>query len=723
MTKTKQPKLSDVAKNALRNQRRRLANEQAEVEARKALEARSLLNRETKPLPIAGRPTVKRTISQATAIERAVVPRIAAVLASENVKARVYLNLSPEPGYKSAYTDFRDIRVDYGLRGDEDLHEIAAILRGTCYHEGGHIRFTTRPEELVGRYRSDETIDQDKRDALGQIWSSFGKRRTLHYAWNLAEDQRMEMLVVEDSPRKAAYFAPMVIDIVLNIRKMQTDVSATKAMYETLVSKMVNEGMVTQEWADAHPFNEQAARAQRVAAYPLIAWRRYLPRDLRRAMRREFVEVWGQAKTARIEHLILTYITTSSVEVAVDALIELAPLLVEVMVPPTDHDQQRNYRNQQPAMSGADMDGADEDYEDEGEGEGDADVSEAMRQAGMSAPKQDPAPTPTPADSGDSEDEGDESDGEGEGDSEGDSNSQPCDQRHNMGAGTEAGNHDVDRMLEQAKEEAEEQRNGDHSVQGDVSAINEILHQDTWGSFLTPYRTAPSSDWGVVAQAQNMASDMVQAFHEVNTERLPTWQEQQTRGVLNVGRYVTRQPGDREYFRSWSEEQAPGRNIAVSVLLDYSGSMTAHVGALSATAYAMKAACDTLDIPCTVLLWDHEATVLWEGKDKAEYVPDIVSAGGTNPRVALDDVQHHRYDKDVHIVLVMTDGEFSSLDNWLNEYRTEGTYFLGAVFGRGGSRSENEMAKMGFDRYAAIETLPPLVRLLEQAIIDIAHNS
>lgn len=757
--KPKTPRLSDVAKNALRSQRRRLATEQADEQARRAMEARAMLGRETKPVTFAPPPAKMRVTNTALAFCKSVVPRTAAVLASEGVKATVRVDLSPD-AEKSAWTDFRSIHVSYPVESDNmDVVELSAIIRGEVYHEGGHCRFTMKLDERLSLYRADTTIPQAKRDRLAKMWAE--QRSLLHYAWNLSEDQYMEQLVVEDSPRKAAYFAPMVIDMVIDYRKNMTSMESQRTQYADTLRWFVLNGMLSKEQADAMPFNEQAAEQQRVAAYPLIVWRRYLPRDLRRKMRAEFAAVWGDTMTRRIDRLVLTYITGATNTVKIDALMELAPLLQQVMTPPVDHSQMEQMgrytssgkdSNRTPSMPGAEQDyeagddeGDESDGDDVGQGTPDPKGKESQQQA-----KGGSTPSPT-KDEGEDEDGAGKGKGDEDGDDEGegeDGDDEDGDDGHTDDAGSDRSNvrsapnspakgstkgaapvdHDpLAKALEEAKAQAEEERNADNALKGDVEAFNHAIYDGNTGSQLLPYATTPQEDPGVVAQAMGMAQQIVQAFHEVNVEKQPTWQEQQTRGVLNVGRYITRQPGDREYFRAWADEVVPGRNLAVSVLLDYSGSMSSNTKALATVAYAMKSACDELGMPCTVVLWDHDAALLWDGEDRAEFVPTISANGGTDPQTALEDVPFQRYDKDQHIVLVMTDGQFSSKENWLNEWRTEGTYFLGAVYSphfnaASAKQTEDRMGVMGFDQYMAISTLEPLARLLEAAIVEMSQQ-
>lgn len=730
--KPKAPKLSEQAKHILRNQRRQLAQQQAAAASRAAIEARSLLGREYKPVAYTPAAPVHNPISDsALAYQRGVVPRVTAVLASEGIDARVNYDLS-EDVQKSAYTDFHSIYVNYPVVEGADPYEVACILRGLGYHEGGHIRFTTKPEALMAAFFGDTGIPAADREAAKTEWESH--KNLYHYAWNLCEDQRMEMLVVEDSPRKATYFAPMVIDMVMDWERTQQDPAAAEKVYNDLRKALGNAGIDIPAW------DADAQAKQRVASYPLIAWRRYLPRELRRTMRAAFVQSWGDTLTRRIDRLILTYITAKDARTMVKAIMELAPLLKQVMAPQNDahehmtHSYWSRYNGSTKPKPGASMDDAESDFDGEGEGGGEGEPKQGKGK-GKSAPKVGaPAPQSESEDrskgAGKPQDDADESDdddidGEGDGDSD-DEAPVPQDQPQGKGQGNEKASHDVDqydeirKALEDAKAAAEEAVRNDTAIQQDVLAFNSAFYQDVTGSRLLPYLSRPNNDADTCAEAYGMAQQMVQAFQEVNQELTPTWQEQQTRGVLNVGRYVTRQPGDREFFRTWADEIAPGRDVAVSVLLDYSGSMGGSENALAAVAYAMKSACDELEIPCTVALWDTEAVLLWEGMEKAAFVPVIVPNGGTDPGMVLEDVQYQRYEKAKHIVLIMTDGGFSTRPNWLNEHRTEGTYFLGAIYGNSSKAMEEQMAVMGFDRYACITTLEPLVKMLEAAVIDVA---
>ena len=218
-----------------------------------------------------------------------------------------------------------------------------------------------------------------------------------------------------------------------------------------------------------------------------------------------------------------------------------------------------------------------------------------------------------------------------------------------------------------------------------------------------------------------LAQQIEQAFHAHTMDRQPAWVEQQRRGVLNVGRYMTRQPGDTEFFRAWTEDDQPGFDIAVTVMLDYSSSMSGYAERLAQAGYACKLACQKLEIPCTVVLWDTDARTLWDAREYAECMPTIACTGGTKPDIALADLDNHRLDREKHLVLIMTDGAWSG--GWRDNkrslawYKDPGRQMIG--FGYGSDYLARTMEGYGCDEAFAIRDLMDIPHFLEQALLDI----
>jgi len=181
-----------------------------------------------------------------------------------------------------------------------------------------------------------------------------------------------------------------------------------------------------------------------------------------------------------------------------------------------------------------------------------------------------------------------------------------------------------------------------------------------------------------------------------------------------------RAPGDTEFFRQWTEDDAPGFDIAVSLLLDYSGSMGSYTAKLAQAGYACKLACQKLDIPCTVVLWDTDARTLWDARETADNMPTIECVGGTNPSIALTDLDNQRMDRSKHLVLIMTDGQWQG--DWshgkrtLAWYKDPGRKLIG--FGYGSDYLSKGLIGKGCDEAFAIDDLLDIPGRLEDALLD-----
>lgn len=284
----------------------------------------------------------------------------------------------------------------------------------------------------------------------------------------------------------------------------------------------------------------------------------------------------------------------------------------------------------------------------------------------------------------------------------------------------------TDEELAEALAEAEAERDADHNLDADVRAFQDAI--DNRVSDLAPYNAGVSQDMEAQAIADNLAQDIEQAFQEATVDKAPGWLEQQRRGIVNVIRYETRKPGEVEFFRRYDDTDMPGTNIAVSVLLDYSGSMSSATKELAQAGYACKRACNALDIPCTVLLWDTDATVLWDANEYAEHLPVIVATGGTDISRAVADLDNQRFDKDCHIVIIMTDGAWSgesAVSGFLANYkgRTPGRYFMGLGYNSGYGSSESiakNLRMYGCDEAHGIDDLMAIPRYLEQMLIAVS---
>jgi hypothetical protein len=634
------------------------------------------------------------------AVQRGLVRNIAGSLASENVVP--IMDIAAADGWQSmvAWTDFDKIFVRYNRNPDPRV--VAAVLRGLCFHEGGHIRWSIPFPELRDRARANDD-DLDMPTGI--------EMREWQHAWNCLEDQRMETAVVSDSPRKAAFFVPMVLTELINTPDKAT------------------------------------------TNYPLLVWRRYLPQHIRDGARAMFVALNGETITIDIEACVDRYVKATTPVEMWDAVIEFTGLLRQLQKQPTPPDASSNHSKQpsysknieekleipvDPKMDASPAESGGENTKDDEGDEG----APAAAQGDESDDEQDG--DAQGAGGSESDDEGDESgqgmtggadeEGEGEGEGEGQSADAESEQATEGGSksdeqGHGAGARDDEEAdhsglsqddLTEAIKEADEARYNDRSLDADMDAFHDALSRQ--GSMLPPYPLVEDSDSDRSGQAEAIAEDLVMAFNMVTTDRLPSWVEGQRSGVLNVNRWNTRQPGDMDYFKQWVEDDIPGHNIAVSVLLDYSMSMLSSLPRLAVAGYACKLACQQLDIPCTVVLWDDDAKVLWDGMDEADYLPRIGAGGNTDPSIVLADIENHRFGKDRHLVLIMTDGLWSFEGRSLAPYQSD-RIMLGVGYSPNVVKAEKYAKALkgyGCANSHGVTDLSVLPRLLEDLLIQMA---
>jgi hypothetical protein len=739
----RQKATTQLGRTIMQEQRQILAAEQAAIAEQMVREARAVHD--------AQRP-VNMPPKEQVAINRSIVRRVSAVLASEHVVVPIRCEQASAQQNMSAWTDFTKIYVRYQSQADKRV--LAANIRGLLYHEGGHCRWTVPFLELA---------------SLAGVNGE--DHRHLHRAWNVLEDQRMETAVVSDSPRKAAYLTPMV---------MTTHMASIDIM---------------------------------VANYPLLVWRRYIPRRLRDEARRLFVLNHnldgkdGEMLARALDAVTTSYVTATDATTMWNAVGAMA-LLLEQCRPLAcywdDSQAGHNEQGRRPLKlkeAADDFDGltipispdmlpdaadGDEDVPEAPEPRdlndlSDQDVEHIMeilaasllspetlvsiryvvnmpQEAGeggsgagdLADEQDDKAPADFQPESLVDEDVDDEGgnaddqeakaeDDDGQAGGEGDDEDQDADQQHGKAddeaadeqevedSGSSRGAHSGDgsdarpidqQELDQALQEAEAERDSQSDLDGDMRAWSDV--EDNPVTDLDTYVGGVSDNAAAEAEADRLAYEIEQAFHEHTMDRAPSWVEQQRRGVLNVQRYVTRQPGDTEVFRQWTEDDAPGYDIAVSVLLDYSGSMQRHATRLAQSGFACKVACQNLDIPCTVTLWDTEARTLWDAEERAEYLPVIQCTGGTVPDMALADLDKQRCERSKHLVLIMTDGQWQGRwaggDGTLAWYKDEGRSIVG--FGYGNEGLARNMLRRGCDDAFSIDDLMEIPRRLESFLLD-----
>lgn len=565
------------------------------------------------------------------AIVTGLVPRIAGAIDSWAGK-RVPLKVEHPADSFYAFTDFQSICIS--IPEQDVTVDFVADLRGLAYHEAGHILKSIPYPVLL-----DTVMPLDDEDGTALVrhqWinSTFSTDEdNLHRSWNMLEDQRMESAMVVDSLNLGRYYNVIVLTHVLQ--------GGTSPL-----------------------------------AHLLLHGRKHVTPGVRKAARLAMAATYGQDVVDQASKLIDAYKGASDPHVMWDSVVKftlLRQLLGDdqnsfdghgdpspgngrPMTPGEARERARESQSQEDDDGGEEADG--------GEGQ---DSDDGAQSEGTGSAKR-----PQAADKANGEDHEGEDDGDGEEGTGG-----VGDRSHgvvtdgpvgDLGASGSVNKPWDRKTVEEALQEAKEARNQDGQIVRDIKAFNEARQQGAKGTPLQRVVTTPNTDSSVTHEAVALNRQLRTLMEQARAETAPSWQTQQRHGILDVKAYKTRQPGDMEFFRAYAEGgdmHLP--NMAVSVLLDGSGSMYRSNAALATAAFGMKSACDVFGIPCTVTIYDTEAFLLWDADDRPLEVPlDVVPGGGTDPKECLDLLDLQKHDKANHLVIIMTDGSWSV--EWQNQY-------------------------------------------------------
>lgn len=189
---------------------------------------------------------------------------------------------------------------------------------------------------------------------------------------------------------------------------------------------------------------------------------------------------------------------------------------------------------------------------------------------------------------------------------------------------------------------------------------------------LSSAQSTPMPDY-LVAQARQLSYAIADALEVYRNEKSPMWVSHREQGYLDPLAYRTKAPGERTYRREPQMWDTKGFGVHVSFLADRSGSMGGDMPALSQTLWAVKTACDRLEIPNTMVLWSQGRYTVRVMED--DDTPVLYqSLGGTHAVDALNDLDLHVTGEGLHhLVIMFTDGGWdapSSVTQWKQPDRT-----------------------------------------------------
>jgi hypothetical protein len=363
-------------------------------------------------------------------------------------------------------------------------------------------------------------------------------------------------------------------------------------------------------------------------AWPWLVGRTYLPKELRRAVRAEAERMEAAHLIPRMESAILAYCNASDARTMHDAVIEMHICLMEWL-------SSNNGK-----------------------------ISEVDRHSGLfkddkrSSQEMPVPPTPMePDDNGDSSEGGSPSDDAGEDTQEKDENDGDSDSDKDS-TDKSAGDGVSDKSI---KEQLEQIVNQNISSTN-INEVNEVMADINTSQGMMAIRddTIKQMNNTEVTLSTEVRNRMLDVLDRLVVQVDPSWMFYRENGVLDPTAYTTREPGDMNFWSGMDGDKGNGHDLAVSLLIDSSGSMGNEIENVSIMAMGIRKACEHYDIPCTITTFSEDVRLVAAGDEECGFVK-VEAGGGTQVFDAMTILDDQRYGKHNHLVVILTDGEWSDL--------------------------------------------------------------
>ena len=520
-------------------------------------------------------------------------------------RSKVKVNLVPN-GTAPAYSSAEDIYLSTSAMSDLTTVDGILSAKGLVLHENLHIKYTPRK----GNRLVNAVID------AGQF-STF----------NLLEDLRIETLAVGRYGR-----------------------AVSRWLIPTVLKHIIDGGDITR-------------------AFPLIHGRRYLPLELRKAVRQAFVE---QDKVARLAELIdqyrkFTFGGTANIDEAIAIIDEVHTLLGDIEdthghPPITDcggHPMPSSPNRPEPK---SEQDKAQErdkgevdDLEDDGEpaddsetGEQDTDdlddSTDGQPTKGKGGQRRDAQPS-------DGQTDGQQSDDES------------ATNNDSTGGGVSTAQSDaIDRAVDAITDAiADAKENLTDDIRNDGRAINGVEF-DLEGGVEVDLPKRNAMDTAVSPSTILAGNAFGRELEELKVAHESGWNRRVKSGKLNLGRVIKGCDFD-EAFDKFQAGRADAVDIEAVVVLDTSGSMEDDMVVASESMWAIKRGLDTVNASTTVLTFDSSSARLYDADEKAGTTMRSVGArGSTDPIGAMRYARNllAQSERKVKVLFTITDGHWGS---------------------------------------------------------------
>lgn len=486
-------------------------------------------------------------------------------------------------------------------------------LRGVNLHELGHILFSPRKGTVVWKevQKAQKEIPETISQQEGDSWRFNFRSDDVFRLWNLLEDLRMESLLHARYRNSAPYLTRAVLSLIVKYRN-------SSEHYAETIDK--NVGKLLHLW---------------------VYGRRYLPKSVRNEARELFLSLNGPDMVddiVKFESLIDSY---RRFRFPRDGR-KVGALLLEFALLYHKHFPGDGFVNG--TDTGSDYDGKGGHAE---RNEGSID-NEAQNEASDELEELDAEDELGSGDATDAQDDGEQGE-QGDGDGAGNDNGKDGPLGEGEGDGKKASS--IDSVMNKIRDElddASEQAHADSST-----VLKQVVRkvEDSKIDAVFNSTTKPVDTLQPTPRFRALQNAVSTALRQIRADADSTWLHGTAYGSLNVDLAIQAeaQDSDGDIFDQWQDSGDDTPSVEVVILLDLSGSMDSAIPTEYSSGYstviqeacasmwAIKRACSTHDLPCTVIGYNSDARVLFRPDDIAQagLVNTYVADGGTNPVSAL----------------------------------------------------------------------------------------
>ena len=510
----------------------------------------------------------------------------------------------PRGPQMNCYTDFVDVHIQINcdnldLSNDDQIVDLVHTVKGFTYHEGGHIMWSTPPDYLC---------------------SLAGCNKGTHHQI--------------DGNLIKPYLDPKVFNAVIN---KHVGGSAFQQAWNILEDQRMESAMVVVSPIMGRYFSTLVAKymydpGKEEIAWPWIVGRTYLPRELRQMLRNAAEKHKHAALIPAMEEIIMTYRSSNDPKVMHSCVLRLAECLIVWL------EGSEGLRNPDVHVTSFEY--------------GKVGVNRNQIQAVPESPdfnleKPEDSNTEVTGDKGNDGEEVEEPDSSDNKDSDPPETDQSS-------AGDQSAEKTVKSYFDDiVSDNIAQMSHGD--ANNFLASINDNLRQVApRDESITPM--TPDE----VKEVANIQNSMMDVLDRLIVQVDPSWMFYRENGVLDPTAFITREPGDMNFWSGMDGDKGNGHDLAVSLVVDTSGSMDHRIGRTSAVAMGIRKACEHYDIPCTITTFSDRVRLVVAGDEQVEHVK-MGAGGGTHIFDALTILDDQRYGKRYHLVVIITDGEWSDI--------------------------------------------------------------